>query len=237
MRLELIILNVLNAGHSFRRSSATILANSGADMETIMRHGAWRNENCAKGYIEDALHYKQKTGNMITSSILRSSAGLSESAILPLIDESSSSATFGTSVHTSRDKHLSSAVDGISSLVNDTSSSSVIETNSSASSDDNVDDLFDNDIDNTELIEIVDRASQQVSDQQSVSSNGQKRRHESELFCSTQNYEKRSNSEASTVLTQHITTKSTKNAILPDAFKMFNFDNMQNCNFKFYVKE
>ncbi|KAJ6639008.1 hypothetical protein Bhyg_11747, partial [Pseudolycoriella hygida] len=33
-------------GHSFRRTSATILANSGADMETIMRHGGWRNETC-----------------------------------------------------------------------------------------------------------------------------------------------------------------------------------------------
>lgn len=62
------------AGHSFRRTSATILANSGADMETIMRHGGWRNESCAKIYIEDSLHYKAKTGNMITSSVFGQSS-------------------------------------------------------------------------------------------------------------------------------------------------------------------
>ncbi|KAG4065945.1 hypothetical protein HA402_010299 [Bradysia odoriphaga] len=56
-------------GHSFRRTSATFLANSGADMETIMRHGGWHNESCAKGYIEDSLSYKARTGEMIRSSV------------------------------------------------------------------------------------------------------------------------------------------------------------------------
>lgn len=34
-----------------------------------MRHGNWRNESCAKGYIEDSLGYKTRTGEMIQSSI------------------------------------------------------------------------------------------------------------------------------------------------------------------------
>ncbi|KAG4076779.1 hypothetical protein HA402_009125 [Bradysia odoriphaga] len=61
-------------GHTFRRTSATILANSGADLETIMRHGRWRTGSCAKGYIEDSLQYKAKTGQMIHCSILGSSS-------------------------------------------------------------------------------------------------------------------------------------------------------------------
>lgn len=38
-------------------------------METIMQHGGYRNESCAKIYIEDSLHYKTRTGNMITSTV------------------------------------------------------------------------------------------------------------------------------------------------------------------------
>ncbi|KAG4073224.1 hypothetical protein HA402_013484 [Bradysia odoriphaga] len=52
-------------------------------METIMRHGGWRNESCAKAYIEDSLAYKLKTGNMIQRAI-RDVSLLSTSSIAVL---------------------------------------------------------------------------------------------------------------------------------------------------------
>lgn len=46
-------------GHSFRRSSATLLANSGADLTVLKRHGGWRSSSVAEGYIEDSLQNKE----------------------------------------------------------------------------------------------------------------------------------------------------------------------------------
>ncbi|EFA04789.1 hypothetical protein TcasGA2_TC014838 [Tribolium castaneum] len=45
-------------GHSFRRSSATLLANAGADLSVLKRHGGWRSSSVAEGYIEDSLQNK-----------------------------------------------------------------------------------------------------------------------------------------------------------------------------------
>lgn len=56
-------------GHSFRRTSATLLADSGANITTIKRHGGWRSDAVAERYIEDSVGNKRKIGNMITSSI------------------------------------------------------------------------------------------------------------------------------------------------------------------------
>lgn len=58
------------SGHSLRRTSATFLANSGADIETIMRHGGWLNESCVKACIEDSIGYKTRTGEMIQQAIV-----------------------------------------------------------------------------------------------------------------------------------------------------------------------
>lgn len=55
-------------GHSFRRTSASVLANAGADMLTIKRHGGWKSSTVAEGYIENSLAYKKKTEKMISSS-------------------------------------------------------------------------------------------------------------------------------------------------------------------------
>ncbi len=40
-------------GHSKRRSSATLLANAGADITTVKRHGGWKSTTVAEGYIEE----------------------------------------------------------------------------------------------------------------------------------------------------------------------------------------
>ena len=46
-------------GHSFRRSSALWLADSGADKDTIMRHGGWKSSTVAEGYIETSVESKK----------------------------------------------------------------------------------------------------------------------------------------------------------------------------------
>ncbi|KAJ6641507.1 hypothetical protein Bhyg_06446 [Pseudolycoriella hygida] len=56
-------------GHSMRRSSASILANLGASMEGIMNAGGWSSMRTAQGYLGESLHYKNKTAEMITSTI------------------------------------------------------------------------------------------------------------------------------------------------------------------------
>ncbi|KAJ8949161.1 hypothetical protein NQ318_012910 [Aromia moschata] len=36
-------------GHSFRRSSATLLVESGGDLMTVKKHGGWKSSNVAEG--------------------------------------------------------------------------------------------------------------------------------------------------------------------------------------------
>ncbi|KAK5638962.1 hypothetical protein RI129_013257, partial [Pyrocoelia pectoralis] len=41
-------------GHSFRRTSATLLANSGSDVLSLKRHGGWKSNTVAEGYVGDS---------------------------------------------------------------------------------------------------------------------------------------------------------------------------------------
>ena len=56
-------------GHSFRRTSATMLADSGADMLTLKRHGGWRSSKVVEGYISESIGNKRKIGDLITKRI------------------------------------------------------------------------------------------------------------------------------------------------------------------------
>ena len=47
-------------GHSFCRSSASWLADSGADKDMIMRHGGWKSSTVAEGYIETSIESKKR---------------------------------------------------------------------------------------------------------------------------------------------------------------------------------
>ena len=48
-------------GHSFRRSSKSLLANAGADIPNIMRHGGWKSPATAETYyVKNSLQYKKK---------------------------------------------------------------------------------------------------------------------------------------------------------------------------------
>lgn len=126
------------SGHSFRRTSATILANNGADLETIMRHGRWRNGSCARGYIEESLQHKARTGQLIQCSVM-----------------GSVSTTFAEGLKVAPTSTFAGPVNGKS--VPATSSLSSVGTVEN--------DLFDSSIGDAELINAVERASQIYEEQ------------------------------------------------------------------------
>jgi hypothetical protein len=57
------------SGHSFRRSSATILVDAGGDITALKRHGGWKSTAVAEGYIDESVKNKTDTANKISSSI------------------------------------------------------------------------------------------------------------------------------------------------------------------------
>lgn len=56
-------------GHCFRRTSATLLADSGANITTLKRHGGWRSDQVAEGYIENSIQNKFDITQRITERI------------------------------------------------------------------------------------------------------------------------------------------------------------------------
>jgi integrase len=52
-------------GHCFRRTSATLLANAGADLSVLKRHRAWKSSSAAEKYVEGAIDGKVKIARMI----------------------------------------------------------------------------------------------------------------------------------------------------------------------------
>lgn len=58
-------------GHCLRRTSATLLADSGADLLTLKRHGGWRSNNVAEGYIEESVKNKVKISKQIFQEALQ----------------------------------------------------------------------------------------------------------------------------------------------------------------------
>lgn len=59
----------LYSGHCFRRTSATLLADSGADLTVIKRHGGWKSSKVAEGYIEESVENKTKISHRVTEMI------------------------------------------------------------------------------------------------------------------------------------------------------------------------
>lgn len=60
-------------GHCLRRSSATILADTGANLTTLKRHGGWTSDKVAEGYIEESVENKAKITDQINEAILKTS--------------------------------------------------------------------------------------------------------------------------------------------------------------------
>ncbi|KAJ8943328.1 hypothetical protein NQ317_017018, partial [Molorchus minor] len=50
----------LYTGHCFRRTSASLLVDSGANLCTIKRHGGWKSSSVAERYLEDSLENKKR---------------------------------------------------------------------------------------------------------------------------------------------------------------------------------
>lgn len=54
-------------GHCFRRTSATLLANTGGDILQLKRLGGWKSSTVAEGYVENSLHGQVKIANMLSN--------------------------------------------------------------------------------------------------------------------------------------------------------------------------
>ena len=59
----------LYTGHSFRRTSATLLADSGANITALKRHGGWKSDSVAESYMDESVAKKEKIRNLISTSI------------------------------------------------------------------------------------------------------------------------------------------------------------------------
>lgn len=59
----------LYSGHSFRRTSATLLVDAGADITELKRHGGWKSTAVAEGYLGDSINNKKRIFSKITESI------------------------------------------------------------------------------------------------------------------------------------------------------------------------
>ena len=55
-------------GHCFRRSAATVLADSGASMSTMKRQFRWRSSTVAEGYISQSKKYKMDVAKSLNIS-------------------------------------------------------------------------------------------------------------------------------------------------------------------------
>lgn len=55
-------------GHSFRRSSATMLADSGAGITNVKRLGGWKSTTVAESYIDDSTNQKKDMSNKILAT-------------------------------------------------------------------------------------------------------------------------------------------------------------------------
>ncbi|KAJ8910321.1 hypothetical protein NQ315_003533, partial [Exocentrus adspersus] len=57
--------STLYTGHCFRRTSASLLADSGASIDVWKRHGGWKSASVAEGYIENSINTKKIVADSI----------------------------------------------------------------------------------------------------------------------------------------------------------------------------
>lgn len=55
-------------GHAFRRTSATLLANSGVDILNLKKHGGWKSSVIAESYVADSVYQKQNIASRILNN-------------------------------------------------------------------------------------------------------------------------------------------------------------------------
>ncbi|KAJ8912180.1 hypothetical protein NQ315_006147, partial [Exocentrus adspersus] len=54
-------------GYCLRRTSATVLADAGASVTNLKRHGGWKSSTVAEGYLEESISLKNKTERMLST--------------------------------------------------------------------------------------------------------------------------------------------------------------------------
>ena len=53
-------------GHCFRRTGATLLANSGAPFDKVKALGGWVSDKVCHGYVENSMHNRQQIFDGVT---------------------------------------------------------------------------------------------------------------------------------------------------------------------------
>lgn len=118
-------------GHSFRRTSATLLANTGVEVLTLKRHGGWKSANIAESYVAESLSNKNIVADKIlynkTSTITSSSLSVPSNAsstiteTLPernLVIEGGLDSSNNINVGADRDRVLPNFVNNVSNCSN-----------------------------------------------------------------------------------------------------------------------
>lgn len=70
-------------GHAYRRTSATLLVDQGADLITLKRHGGWKSNTVAESYINESALNKQNTSKIISNAMgMKKTATITSGALL-----------------------------------------------------------------------------------------------------------------------------------------------------------
>ena len=77
-------------GHSFRRSSASALADAGASREVLKRHGGWKSDAVAEVYVAKSKKFKRDVGSALATGSMNQ---------VPLPTSSSTTGTEPSTVH------------------------------------------------------------------------------------------------------------------------------------------
>ena len=77
-------------GHSFRRTSATLLADTGADILALKRHAGWKSSSVAEGYVEDSMQNKMEFAKKILYENNSIGTRINKSATSTIIPSTSS---------------------------------------------------------------------------------------------------------------------------------------------------
>ncbi|KAJ8914393.1 hypothetical protein NQ315_017483 [Exocentrus adspersus] len=106
--------STLYTGHCFRRTSASLLADSGASIDVLKRHGGWKSASVAEGYIENSINTKK----IVADSIFGLGVGNStESASAHQVSGSAVSASSASST-SSKNNIVPNTIDGANRLLN-----------------------------------------------------------------------------------------------------------------------
>ncbi|KAJ8910165.1 hypothetical protein NQ315_005768 [Exocentrus adspersus] len=106
--------STLYTGHCFRRTSASLLADSGASIDVLKRHGGWKSASVAEGYIENSINTKK----IVADSIFGLGVGNStDSASAHQVSGSAVSASSASST-SSKNNIVQNTIDGANRLLN-----------------------------------------------------------------------------------------------------------------------